>query len=222
MYVHEEPELIKKSRIVKNCFERFYVILVCLLWIVATCWDIYKLQRHWFDYALELYTSFIIFITLLFSISPNAVPFSFYRSFKIISTIKGRGCLFIIVSLLFLKDNFAFHRFSAFVLLIAGVLSFICEILIPTTKKEIEKIEETYGKNDDDKNNNDINNTNNSQKNKEEKIDDNNIDKIEEKKVEIKSANDLNSDEQNIKNFNNPEIGVNNQSTNPYDLPEDF
>ena len=142
MYVHKEPELIKKSRIVKNCFERFYVILVCLLWIVATCWDIYKLQSHWFDYALELYTSFLIFITLLFSISPNSIPTSFYRSFKIISTIKGRGCLFIIVSLLFLKDNFAFHRFSAFVLLIAGVLSFICEILIPTTKKEIEKIED--------------------------------------------------------------------------------
>ena len=59
-------------------------------------------------------------------------------------------------------------------------------------------------------------------KNKEEKIDDNNIDKIKKKKVEIKSANDLNSDEQNIKNFNNPEIGVNNQSTNPYDLPDDF
>ena len=224
MYVHKEPELIKKLRIVKNCFERFYVILVCLLWIVATCWDIYKLQRYWFDYALELYTSFLIFITFLFSISPKAVPSYFYKSFKIISKIKGRGTLFIIVSLLFLRDNFSFHRFSAFILLIAGVLSFILELLIPTTKKEIEKIEETYGKTDD-KNNNDINifnSSNNNQKNKEEKNVNNNIDKIEEQKVEIKSGNDMNSEEQIIKNSNNAEIPVNNQSTNPYDLPDDF
>ena len=224
MYVHKEPELIKKLRIVKNCFERFYVILVCLLWIVATCWDIYKLQRYWFDYALELYTTFLIFITFLFSISPKAVPSYFYKSFKIISKIKGRGTSFIIVSLLFLRDNFSFHRFSAFILLIAGVLSFILELLIPTTKKEIEKIEETYGKTDD-KNNNDINifnSSNNNQKNKEEKNENNNIDKIEEQKVEIKSGNDMNSEEQIIKNSNNAEIGVNNQSTNPYDLPDDF
>ena len=224
MYVHKEPELIKKLRIVKNCFERFYVILVCLLWIVATCWDIYKLQRYWFDYALELYTTFLIFITFLFSISPKAVPSYFYKSFKIISKIKGRGTLFIIVSLLFLRDNFSFHRFSAFILLIAGVLSFILELLIPTTKEEIEKIEETYGKTDD-KNNNDINifnSSNNNQKNKEEKNVNNNIDKIEEQKVEIKSGNDMNSEEQIIKNSNNAEIPVNNQSTNPYDLPDDF
>jgi hypothetical protein len=224
MYVHKEPELIKKLRIVKNCFERFYVILVCLLWIVATCWDIYKLQRYWFDYALELYTTFLIFITFLFSISPKAVPSYFYKSFKIISKIKGRGTLFIIVSLLFLRDNFSFHRFSAFILLIAGVLSFILELLIPTTKEEIEKIEETYGKTDD-KNNNDINifnSSNNNQKNKEEKNVNNNIDKIEEQKVEIKSGTDMNSEEQIIKNSNNAEIPVNNQSTNPYDLPDDF
>ena len=66
MYQRKEPELIKKLRLVKNCFERFYVILVCILWIIATCWDIYKLQRYWFDYALELYSTFIIFCQNLF------------------------------------------------------------------------------------------------------------------------------------------------------------
>ena len=93
-----------------------------------------------------------------------------------------------------------------------------------TIKKEIEKIEEAYGKTDD-KNNNDINifnSSNNNQKNKEEKNENNNIDKIEEQKVEIKSGTDMNSEEQIIKNSNNAEIGVNNQSTNPYDLPDDF
>ena len=84
MYVHKEPELIKKSRIVKNCFERFYVILVCLLWIVATCWDIYKLQRHWFDYALELYTSFLIKL-VAFLKSLVSIP-------ALITRVLVRGC----------------------------------------------------------------------------------------------------------------------------------
>ena len=227
MYVPKEPELIKKLRVVKNCFERFYVILVCLLWIVVTCWDIYKLQRYWFDYALELYSTFLIFITLLYSITPKAIPCYIYKSFKMVTKIKGRGFLFIIISLMFLKDNHAFHRFSSFVLLIAGVLCFICELLIPTTKEEYEKIEEIYGINVNKKNKYYVNDTaifnsvNNNQSNNEEKFENNNIEKNEEKKVEIKES-DLTSDEQNIKNSNNPEIIVNNQSTNPYDLPDDF
>ena len=128
---------------------------------------------------------------------------------------------------MFLKDNHAFHRFSSFVLLIAGVLCFICELLIPTTKEEFEKIEEIYGINVNKKNKYYVNDTaifnsvNNNQSNNEEKFENNNIEKNEEKKVEIKES-DLTSDEQNIKNSNNAQIISNNQSTNPYDLPEDF
>ena len=48
------------------------------------------------------------------------------------------------------------------------------------------------------------------------------IEKSEEKKVEIKLGNDMSSEEQNIPNLNNEIIAANNQSTNPYDLPEDF
>ena len=232
MYQRKEPELIKKLRLVKNCFERFYVILVCILWIIATCWDIYKLQRYWFDYALELYSTFIIFITLLYSLSPKAISSNIYKLFKIITKIKGRGTIFIIVSLLFVNDNHDFHRFSSFVLLIAGVLCFVCELLIPTTKEELDRIEEFYGKNID-KNNNDIaifnkdNNKNiDAEKNDISEYNENNeninndIEKNVEKVVEIKSENDIASEEQNIQNIKN-EL-ANNQSTNPYDLPDDF
>lgn len=231
MYEHKEPELIKKVRIIKNCFERLYVILVCLLWIAATCWDIYKLQRYWFDYALELYSTVLIFITLLFSISPKAISYNIYNSFKMITKIKGRGILFIIISLLFIRDKFDFHKFCSFVLLIAGVLCFICELLIPTTKEEIERIAEIYEKNIiKNKTNNDLpifNSMNELRKNEEEKngneiiISNNDNEKNEEKPVEIKIDNDLTSEDNNIKNFNN-EIVPNNQSTNPYDLPDDF
>ena len=232
MYQRKEPELIKKLRLVKNCFERFYVILVCILWIIATCWDIYKLQRYWFDYALELYSTFIIFITLLYSLSPKAISSNIYKLFKIITKIKGRGTIFIIVSLLFVNDNHDFHRFSSFVLLIAGVLCFVCELLIPTTKEELDRIEEFYGKNID-KNNNDIaifNKDNNknidaekydtSENNENNENINNDIEKNVEKVIEIKSENDIASEEQNIQNIKN-EL-ANNQSTNPYDLPDDF
>ena len=224
MYVPKEPELIKKLRIVKNYFERFYVILVCLLWIVATCWDVYKLQRYWFDYALEFYSSFLIFITLIYSICPKAIPRYIYKSFKIVTKIKGRGIIFIIISLIFLKDKHAFHRFSAFILLIAGVLCLICELLIPTTREELKKIDEIYGIVATNKSNDlsIFNNSNNNRNNIEEKVENNDIDKVEEKNIEIKSENDITSEEKNIKDSNNKEIEVKNQSTNPYDLPDDF
>ena len=224
MYQHKEPELIKKLRIIKNYFERFYVILVCILWIVGTCWDIYKLQRYWFDYALELYSTFLIFITLLYSLSPKAISHNIYKSFKMITKIKGRGIMFIIISLLFVRDTHDFHKFCSYVLLIAGVLCFVCELLIPTTREELEKIAEIYEKNLS-KPNNDvvIFNQQNEQNNQEKRMGNTNdeIMKNEEKKVEIKLEHDMSSEDQNIPNLNN-EIIPNNQSTNPYDLPEDF
>ena len=225
MYQHKEPELIKKLRIIKNYFERFYVILVCIFWIVGTCWDIYKLQRYWFDYALELYSTFLIFITLLYSLSPKAISKNIYKSFKMITKIKGRGIMFIIISLLFIRDTHDFHKFCSYVLLIAGVLCFICEILIPTTKEELEKIDEIYGQKVIQSTNDVIVFNKQNEQNNKEKIGssiNDIIEKSEEKKVEIKLDNDLSSEEQNIPNLNNEIIAANNQSTNPYDLPEDF
>ena len=225
MYQHKEPELIKKLRIIKNYFERFYVILVCIFWIVGTCWDIYKLQRYWFDYALELYSTFLIFITLLYSLSPKAISKNIYKSFKMITKIKGRGIMFIIISLLFIRDTHDFHKFCSYVLLIAGVLCFICEILIPTTKEELEKIDEIYGQKVVQSTNDVIVFNKQNEQNNKEKIGssiNDMIEKSEEKKVEIKLDNDLSSEEQNIPNLNNEIIAANNQSTNPYDLPEDF
>ena len=225
MYQHKEPELIKKIRIIKNYFERFYVILVCIFWIVGTCWDIYKLQRYWFDYALELYSTFLIFITLLYSLSPKAISKNIYKSFKMITKIKGRGIMFIIISLLFIRDTHDFHKFCSYVLLIAGVLCFICEILIPTTKEELEKIDEIYGQKVVQSTNDVIVFNKQNEQNNKEKIGssiNDIIEKSEEKKDEIKLDNDLSSEEQNIPNLNNEIIAANNQSTNPYDLPEDF
>ena len=83
---------------------------------------------------------------MIYSIYPMAIHYKIYESFKIITTIKGRGILLLLISFLFLGDNHLFHRLCAFVLLIAGILCFICEILIPTTKEELLKISESYDK----------------------------------------------------------------------------
>ena len=213
------------------------------LWLIATFWDIYKLQRYWFDYAIEIYTSFIVLLMMIYSIYPKAIPYKIYDSFKIITKIKGRGTLLLLISFLFLGDNHLFHRLCAFVLLIAGILCFICELLIPTTKEELLKISERYDKkrqniisgsinnsveikNDIEKNNNleqktydnDINKSNN-----EEKIDDDikdsnmNVSDINENKlpqIDIKINVEKSSIEDKLEN--------NKQSSNPYDLPDDF
>ena len=133
--------------------------------------------------------------------------------------------MFIIISLLFIRDTHDFHKFCSYVLLIAGVLCFICEILIPTTKEELEKIAEIYGQKVVQSTNDVIVFNKQNEQNNKEKIGssiNDIIEKSEEKKVEIKLDNDLSSEEQNIPNLNNEIIAANNQSTNPYDLPEDF
>ena len=236
MASQEEIILIGKLRVIKNYFEKTYVTGASCLWLIATFWDIYKLQRYWFDYAIEIYTSFIVLLMMIYSIYPKAIPYKVYDSFKIITKIKGRGTLLLLISFLFLGDNHLFHRLCAFVLLIAGILCFICELLIPTTKEELLKISERYDnkrqniisgsinnsveiKNDIEKNNNleqksygnDINKSN------EEKIDDD----IKDSNMNVSDINENKLHQIDIK-INEEKLENNKQSSNPYDLPDDF
>ena len=231
----EEIALIGKLRIIKNYFERMYIAGVSCLWLIATFWDIYQLQRYWFDYAIELYTSFIVFLMMIYSIYPKAIPYKIYESFKIITKIKGRGVLLLLISFLFLRDNYSFHRLCAYILLIAGILCFICEILIPTTKEELLKISEMYDKKNKNKNNDNVIIKNNFEKNNniedkyEKNMNDRNTEKIDD---DIKDSNisDINENKSigikiNIDGSENSveeKIDHNKDSSNPYDLPEDF
>ncbi len=243
MASQEEILLISKLRVIKNYFEKTYVTGASCLWLVATFWDIYKLQRYWFDYAIELYTSLIIFLMMIYSIYPKAIPYKIYDSFKIITKMKGRGILLLLISFLFLADNHLFHRLCAFVLLFAGILCFLCELLLPTSKEELLKISESYDKKRHNKiiDNIQIKNTFEMNKNmmddvnksnNEEKIDDNvknnkisindiNAIKINEEgdigDIEVKNEEGKVSVEEKLENNNS-----NNQSANPYDLPDDF
>ena len=217
METKEEIELMGKLRLIKNKIEKAFSSFACFLWIIATFWDIYKLQRYWFDYAVELYTSYMVLLILLYLLYPKAISYKIYKLFKLITKIKGRGVLFIIISFLFLKEKFLFHKFSAIILLISGIFCFICEIFIPTTKEEISEISKFFEKknkssdvveinqNDEDKNFRKINIHNN--KNNINDVDDNIINDIDRR-----SDDGIIYSEEKIKN--------NSQSSNPYDLPE--
>ena len=243
MASQEEVIIIGKLRVIKNYFEKTYITGASLLWLIATFWDIYKLQRYWFDYAIEIYTSFLVFIMMLYSIYPKAIPYKIYESFKIITKIKGRGILLLLISFLFLGDNHQFHKMCAIVLLIAGLLCFLCEILIPTTKEELMKISEKFDKNKQNKMKNVVEIKNNFENNNNlgekqfEYDNSNNVEKIDD---EIKENNNIDSNENNNKNMHEVEEkldrgttsaeeklhnninNINNQSSNPYDLPDDF
>ena len=217
METKEEIELMGKLRLIKNKIEKAFSSFACFLWIIATFWDIYKLQRYWFDYAVELYTSYMVLLILLYLLYPKAISYKIYKLFKLITKIKGRGVLFIIISFLFLKEKFLFHKFSAIILLISGIFCFICEILIPTTKEEISEISKFFEKknkssdvveinqNYEDKNFRKINIHNN--KNNINDVDDNILNDIDKR-----SDDGIIYHEEKTKNSI--------QSSNPYDLPD--
>ena len=148
--------------------------------------------------------------------------------------MNGRGFLLISISFLFITDSHSFHRFCAIILLISGILCFICEILIPTTKEEIMKITEIFENEVKNKNQDgimvissnseytnhffeDLNGNNNIKGIKigENMKDNNKINMGEPDEHKLKEIEEKinDSDEKNKNNI---------QSSNPYDFPDDF
>ena len=144
---------IETFKVIRSIFDKIFIVIGGILWIFATLWDILKLQRYWLDYVIEFYSSFFIFYMILYSLNPNSLPTAIYNSFKLITTIRGRGTLLIIISSLFINDKHFFHKFCAILLFIGGIIYFICEILVPTTKEELDKIESIFNKNTNKNNN---------------------------------------------------------------------
>ena len=137
-------DVVEKFKKFRNIYDKIFICSIGTLWIFATLWDIYQLQRYWIDYAVEFYTSFFMFFMMVYSLNPKTLPKKIYYSFKIITTIKGKGTLLIIISSFFISDKHAFHKFCAIILLIGGIFYFICEILVPTTSQELDKIEQMF------------------------------------------------------------------------------
>ena len=143
----KQIDVISIFKRIRSIYDITFILIGGSLWIFATLWDIYQLQRYWLDYCIEFYSSFLVFFMIIYSLYPNALPVKIYNAFKLITTIRGRGILLITISSLFLRDKHAFHKFAAIILFIGGLLYLICEIMVPTTKEELNKVDSLYNKN---------------------------------------------------------------------------
>ena len=152
-------DYIERFRIIRSIYDKIFITFAGSLWILSTLWDIYKLQRFWLDYAIEFYSSFIIFYMIIFSINPKYLPTIVYNSLKMITTITGRGTLLLLISSLFLNDKHVFHKFCSILLFIGAIIYYICEILVRTTKEELDQIESIYNKKDNNNKNLSVNNS---------------------------------------------------------------
>ena len=243
-------DVVEKFKVIRSIYDKFFISIAGSLWIFSTLWDIYKLQRYWLDYTIEFYSCFFIFYMMMYSINPRALPTKIYNSFRLLTTIRGRGVLLIIISSLFLDDKHAFHKSCAILLFIGGILYFICEILVPTTKDELDQIESIFNNIKKDTNssrNENVSNTYNStnpmnssniqNQDKSTEILENNPSNIIPNDNEGKANKNQNeSEEQNIKTMNNngnenkeyngPNTKVEEEivkkTDNPYEIPEDF
>jgi hypothetical protein len=243
-------DVVEKFKVIRSIYDKFFISIAGSLWIFSTLWDIYKLQRYWLDYTIEFYSCFFIFYMMMYSINPRALPTKIYNSFRLLTTIRGRGVLLIIISSLFLDDKHAFHKSCAILLFIGGILYFICEILVPTTKDELDQIESIYNnikKDTTSSRNENVSNTYNStnpmnsstiqNQDKSTEILENNPSNIIPNDNEGKvNKNQNESEEQNIKTMNNngnenkeyngPNTKVEEEivkkTDNPYEIPEDF
>lgn len=243
-------DVVEKFKVIRSIYDKFFISIAGSLWIFSTLWDIYKLQRFWLDYTIEFYSCFFIFYMMMYSINPRALPTKIYNSFRLLTTIRGRGVLLIIISSLFLDDKHAFHKSCAILLFIGGILYFICEILVPTTKDELDQIESIYNnikKDTTSSRNENVSNTYNStnpmnsstiqNQDKSTEILENNPSNIIPNDNEGKANKNQNeSEEQNIKTMNNngnenkeyngPNTKVEEEivkkTDNPYEIPEDF
>ena len=222
MSSEREERIMTIVRRIKSCFDKFYIVGSGTLWLAATGWDIYTLQRYWYDFTLEIYSSILIVFTIFYSICPNSYPKNLYKNFRFITSVKGRGILQLLISFLFLNDKHAFHKFCAILFLIGGVMFFLCEILVPTSKEERKKIAEKYK--DDDK----IINTSKNisvEKNMSKNMNENNNriivqnirEEIDEKNIgQASDEKKIKSIEEKIDNNKKP------VKVNAYDLPDDF
>ena len=238
-------DAIQKFREFRALFDKIFIISTGIIWIISTLWDIYQLQRYWLDYMVEFYSCFFVFCMMIIAINPRLLPVKIYNSFSFISTIRGRATLYLIISSLFLTDKHDFHKLCAIFFFLGGILYFIGEILVPTTKKELEEIESIFNKKPtvevkiDNSNNSTNVETNKSSvlDNSTSVMNNNNaiIEKITENNQETKAANTQNNIlvEESLDNpkKNEEENKISNilveeeivkKTDNPYEIPEDF
>ena len=236
--INRTNDVVEKFKTIRSLFDKIFITIAGCMWIFSTLWDIYRLQRYWLDYCIEFYSSFLIFYMIIYSLNPNSLPKKIYNSFKAITTIRGRGCILLIISSIFLNDSHAFHKFCAIIFFIGGILYFVCEILVPSTKEELDKIDAIYNpkvssniKKEDSRevqidNRNNVSQTDKStqvlsfeQNNKTNAIDNIKNSELVEEIKENSQNEDTNNKQEGSETIENEVVR---KTDNPYEIPEDF
>lgn len=140
----KEPEMIRKARIFKDYLE---VILSCFsgtLFIISSSIDVIQLNCFWSDYALIIYSCILLLLMIWNILFPPSFPIYLKENLGIICSCNGKGILMIIISLLFINDNFYLHKFTSIILLISGIILIIFEILIPNIEEKNNHINNTH------------------------------------------------------------------------------
>jgi hypothetical protein len=192
-----------KIRNIKEKYDKFYTLIISVLWVISTIFDLICFHCFWSDYMLELYSCFFLIFMSLYSLIPAKIPKLITNYFGLISIILGRAIVMIIFSLLFLGDKHLFHKLCAIFLFIGGVILLIMELISPETNQE----NKFYASNEENHNNDEKNNENSqNDSNPPTKLDEDSQPQAVENINKLNNFNDLNNNENNNKQ-NNEMVG---------------
>ena len=119
----------RQRKIIIEIIDIYYTIIIGLLWIISTLWDIFQFHCYWSDYILEIISVFFITLILLYFLKPKILPKEIICYFGLITTTLGRGIIMLTLSLLFIGDKHIFHKLCSIFLFIGGILLTFLEII---------------------------------------------------------------------------------------------
>ena len=213
-FINEEQK--SKINIIKEKFDKYFTMIITVLWVLSFLWDLICLHCYWSDYMLQLYSCFFFSFMALYFIIPAKIPKIIIQYFGFIKTILGHSVSMIFFSLLFLGDKHLFHKLCSIFLFIGGVVLLCMELITPETEQG-GKYYESHGENNNNNNKNEENNDNNenshNDSNPPTKLDD---DSQQNEPGNLNNFNNLNDN----KNENNQDNNFGDEENKNQDLNE--
>ena len=212
-FINEEQK--SKINIIKEKFDKYFTMIITVLWVLSFLWDLICLHCYWSDYMLQLYSCFFFSFMALYFIIPAKIPKIIIQYFGFIKTILGHSVSMIFFSLLFLGDKHLFHKLCSIFLFIGGVVLLCMELITPETDQGGKYYESHGENNNNNKNeeNNDNNENSHNDSNPPTKLDD---DSQQNEPGNLNNFNNLNDN----KNENNQDNNFGDEENKNQDLNE--
>ena len=212
-FINEEQK--SKINIIKEKFDKYFTMIITVLWVLSFLWDLICLHCYWSDYMLQLYSCFFFSFMALYFIIPAKIPKIIIQYFGFIKTILGHSVSMIFFSLIFLGDKHLFHKLCSIFLFIGGVVLLCMELITPETDQGGKYYESHGENNNNNKNeeNNDNNENSHNDSNPPTKLDD---DSQQNEPGNLNNFNNLNDN----KNENNQDNNFGDEENKNQDLNE--